>query len=96
MKHCILVKFKEEVTAEKKVALQPEIKALFDRLLDMEGIHNIEVIPNVINRPNRYDLLIRIEMDEATLPVYDASEPHHIWKNEYGHLLEKKAIFDYE
>lgn len=96
MKHCILVKYVETITPEKKEALIPEIKGVFAPLLSMEGIHDIELIPNVIARPNRYDLLIRITMEEETLPVYDASEPHKIWKSQYGHLLEKKAIFDYE
>lgn len=93
MKHCILAKFKPEVDV---AALKPEIEAVFSKLLEMDGIELVEVIENVINRPNRYDLLIRITMDEATLPLYDDSEPHHYWKDHYGHLLEKKAIFDYK
>lgn len=96
MKHCILVKYAATVDAAKKEELLPEIQALFARLTSMEGIHGVEVIPNVVDRPNRYDLLIRIDMDKETLPVYDDSEPHHIWKKEYAGYLEKKAIFDYE
>lgn len=96
MKHCILVKYTEEVTVEKKEELIPEITEVFAPLLTMEGIHGIDVIPNVVSRPNRYDLLIRIDMDPETLPVYDSSEPHKVWKKEYAHYLEKKAIFDYE
>ena len=59
-------------------------------------VHGVEVIPNVIDRPNRYDLLIRIAMDESALPLYDACDAHHRWKDEYGALIEKKAIFDCE
>ena len=50
----------------------------------------------MVDRPNRYDLLIRIDMEKETLPVYDDSEPHHVWKRDYACYLEKKAIFDYE
>ena len=96
MKHCILVKYNESVDAQKKADLQPQIEELFGQLLTMDGIHGVDIIPNVIARPNRYDLLIRIDMDEETLPLYDASEPHHIWKRDYAQYLEKKAIFDYE
>lgn len=96
MKHCILVKYKEDVTTEMKETLIPLITEVFAPLKEMEGIHDVELIPNVIARPNRYDLLIRIDMDEETLPAYDASEPHHVWKTEYAKYLEKKAIFDYE
>lgn len=96
MKHCILVKYTAEVDAAKKEELLLEIKTLFSGLTSIEGIHGVEVIPNVVDRPNRYDLLIRITMDPETLPVYDDSEPHHIWKRDYACYLEKKAIFDYE
>lgn len=96
MKHCILVKYNADVDAAKKEKLLPEIKELFSGLSAIEGIHGVEVIPNVVDRLNRYDLLIRIDMEKETLPVYDDSEPHHIWKRDYACYLEKKAIFDYE
>jgi hypothetical protein len=35
-------------------------------------------------------------MDKAILPVYDASAPHHEWKEKYGKFVENKAIFDFE
>ena len=37
-----------------------------------------------------------IAKDRAALVRYDDSEMHHRWKDEFGGLLEKKAIFDYE
>lgn len=96
MKHCIISKFKPEIGKEQKAAMLPEIKTLFEGLLGIDGIHGVEVIPNCVDRANRYDLLIRIDMEEAALPVYDESELHHKWKDQYGDFLEKKAIFDYE
>ena len=96
MKHCILVKYNADIDAAKIEKLLSEIKEVFSGLSAIEGIHGVEVIPNVVDRPNRYDLLIRIDMEKETLPVYDDSEPHHIWKRDYACYLEKKAIFDYE
>lgn len=96
MKHCILAKYKECVDKERKASLIKEIEGVFAPLTEIDGIEKIEVIPNIIDRSNRYDILIRIEMTKEALPVYDDSDPHHIWKNKYGELLEKKAIFDYE
>ena len=96
MKHCILVKYKEDIDSARKVELIPEITSVFTPLTDVEGIHGVEVIPNIVNRDNRYDLLIRIDMDMEALPVYDQSQPHKLWKSEYAKYLEKKAIFDYE
>ena len=56
----------------------------------------MDVIANTVDRGNRFDLLIRIDMERNALPDYDESAIHRRWKTEYGPLLEKKAIFDYE
>jgi len=96
MKHCILVKYNSTVGKDDKKPLQERISALFDNLLNVEGIHGVEVIPNVTDRPNRYDLLIRIDMDAEALETYDACETHKLWKKQYAQYLESKAIFDYE
>ena len=92
MLHHILVKWTDEV--HNKTALSAEVEALFQDVLTVSGVHGVTVHPNVINRPNRYDLLIRIDMDESALPAYDDCAAHHRWKDEYGHLVAKKAIFD--
>lgn len=96
MKHDILVKYKPEISKEQKAALIPEITELFGHLTEIEGIHGVQVYPNVVERENRYDLLIEIDMDREALEVYDASVWHYQWKDRYGALLEKKAIFDHE
>lgn len=96
MKHCILVKFVENVEESKKKELIPEIKELFNHTKEIEGVHFIEVIENCVDRSNRYDLLIRMDMEKDALEEYDACKWHKMWKDEYGDLLEKKAIFDYE
>lgn len=94
MLHHILVKWTDEVTD--KPALAAEVEALFQGALSVDGVHGVTVHPNVIQRPNRYDLLIRIDMDEQSLPAYDDCQTHHRWKDDYGHLVAKKAIFDCE
>ena len=38
--------------------------------------------------------MIVLTMDRDALPAYDACEAHHQWKQRYGELIEKKAIFD--
>ncbi len=60
------------------------------------GVHGAEVIPNCVDRDNRYDVLIRLDMDREALSLYDVSAMHHRWKDEFTPLLEKKAIFDHE
>lgn len=92
MLHHILVKWTDEVT--NKPALATEVETLFQGVLTVDGVHSVSVHPNVIDRPNRYDLLICITMDEQALPAYDNCATHHRWKDDYGHLVAKKAIFD--
>lgn len=95
MKHDILVKYRPEITKEQKFGLIPEIKALFDHMTEIPGIHGVTLYPNVVERENRYDLLIEIDMEREALEAYDHSFWHQQWKDQYGALLEKKAIFDH-
>lgn len=96
MKHDILVKYNAGVTKQQKAELIPEIQALFDNTTEIPGIHGVTLYPNVVDRENRYDLLIEIDMEREALEVYDQSRWHRQWKEQYGHLLEKKAIFDHD
>ena len=94
MKHCILAKWNETVTD--KAALLAQVRALYAAADAIPGVRGVTVHPCCIDRPNRYDLMIVLDMDKEALPNWDASDIHHRWKDEYGELLEKKAIFDYE
>ena len=93
MKHFIIAKLKD---SSKRAELTVPVKALFEDVLEIPGIHYVQVKPCCINSPNRYDLMIIIDMDPEALPLYDSSEPHKRWKEQYGELLESKAIFDSE
>ena len=95
MKHCMLAKFKDSVTEEQKTQLINEVFPLFKELEKIDGIEAVKCRRNCIDRANRYDIFIEITMEEAALSVYDESEPHKIWKKNYGEYLENKAIFDY-
>lgn len=94
MQHHILVKWKE--APADVPALCRDIEEVFAPTLSIPGVSAVEVIPNIIFRPNRYDLMIRITMEEAALPLYDASDAHHHWKSAYGDRIAQKAIFDCE
>ena len=94
MKHCILVKWNSCVIDKK--AMLPEINFIFGKLLQLPGIYDVKIHENAINRENRFDLMICVEMDKNALEVYDASSPHHEWKEKYAKFVEKKAIFDFE
>ena len=94
MKHCIIVKWNSLV--EDKHSLLPLIQSIFNKLLVYSEIKSIKLIENVVDRSNRYDLMICIEMPKDFLPTYDNSEAHREWKEKYGKFVENKAIFDFE
>ena len=94
MKHCILVKWNSCVS-DKKIMLSKVINT-FDKLLIYPEVHNVSLHENVIDRANRYDLLICVEMEKDFLSTYDESAPHLEWKEKYGKFVENKAIFDFE
>lgn len=94
MKHHIIVKWNESV--KDKASLIPDIRSLFEKTLTIEGITNVELLPNIIDRPNRYDLMIAITMEKEALPFYDESSYHKEWKEKYGNMIASKCIFDSE
>ena len=96
MKHCIIVKFKNTVSVEDKQRMLPDIEDLFEQTTQIDGVHGIRLLTNCTPRDNRYDLMIEMDMEQSALTEYDDCVWHHRWKNEYGELIEKKAIFDYE
>lgn len=93
MKHYIIVKWKEP--AEMAGSLDA-IQAIFDKTLEIDGVHSVILHPSCSDRSNRYDLMIEMNMDPEALPAYDACAPHKEWKKDYGEFILQKAIFDCE
>ena len=99
MKHLIIVKFKENIWNREDAAsreMLADIKKIFNRTKQIEGVHTVNIYENVTPRPNRHDLMIEMEMDPEALSVYDASADHQEWKAKYGKYIQTKTIFDYE
>ena len=94
IKHFIIVKWNSLVCDKKP--LLPNIRSIFDKLLVYTEVKSVKISENVIDRSNRYDLMICIEMDKSFLSTYDSSDPHHEWKEKYGKFVENKVIFDFE
>ena len=92
MKHCILVKFKKDYNWKCEL---PNIQRIFNSI-NLDGVSFVDYLTNCIDRDNRYDLLIRIDMDKSALAKYDACPNHHEWKDTSSDFIDKKAIFDYE
>lgn len=81
---------------EDRFNMYPEIAKLFEESVNTPGVHGVKLFPNIIERENRYHLAIELEMDAEALPLYDASDYHKMWKEQYGSMLESKTIIDLE
>ena len=92
MQHYIIVKWKDAVKDKSEKA--NDVRTLYVPATDIPGINKVTIKENVTARDNRYDLMIVIDMDAAALKAWDNSQLHHRWKDEYGQLIDKKAIFD--
>ena len=71
MKHYIIVKFKDREDTEK---LLPEIKALFQKALDLKGVESVLIHKSNSNRENRYSIMIEMSLSQEGLEAFDASE----------------------
>ena len=91
MQHYIIVKFKDKTAVD-----ADRITEIFSAASSITGVQGAKVHWNCIDRDNRWDMMIEIEMKKEALPVYDASKMHHDWKEEFTDCIEKKAIFDCE
>ena len=91
MKHYIIVKFADGTNYR---ALEKPVRGMFEQTLSIPGIRGVDVRLSNSDRPNRYDMMIVMDMEKDALPAYDVSEPHLRWKSEYGGLVTGKTIFD--
>lgn len=93
MKHYIIVKFDESVDANEMVS---QIRELFHKALDINGVDKVEIYVSNIDLPNRHDLMIKMSLSQIALELFDNSEVHKKWKSEYGRYIIQKKIFDCE
>ena len=91
MQHYIIVKFTDGTDFR---ALERPVREIFAETLSIPGVHGVDVRLSNSERPNRFDMMIVMDMDRDALPAYDVSAPHLRWKRDYGALVAKKAIFD--
>ena len=91
MQHYIIVKFNENI--EKEEIINP-IKELFKRTNKIKEIKKLEIFESNMNLPNRYDLMIKMELSQKALNEFDNSDIHKEWKEKFGKYIMSKTIFD--
>ena len=92
MQHYIIVKYTQDVYS--KAEMLQSIRALFLDAARIPGVRGAQVFPNCIQRENRYDLMIVVDMEKDALQNWDDSALHHAWKERYGQYIAQKTIFD--
>lgn len=66
MKHYIISKFRPGTPWREYL---PEIEAIFARTLTIDGVHGVDIFPSCSERPNRFDLMICMDMDARRAPA---------------------------
>ena len=94
MKHHIIVKLNKDAHALEEML--PDIEKIFEVVLEVPGVNSYNLVLNCIDRSNRYNLMIVIDMEKSALEAYDNCHAHHMWKDNYSKFIESKAIFDSE
>lgn len=94
MKHLIIVKANSNAPARE--AFMEAAKEAFSPVTQIPGVRSVRVIPGLKLAENRFDFIVEIDMNRESLPLYDRSEAHRLWKQNYGGWIEQKAIFDCE
>ncbi len=93
MKHYIIVKFNENVDKEKLIN---PIKELFQKAMNINEIVKVDIYESNMDLPNRYDLMIKMDLSKVALNEFDNSEIHKEWKEKFGKYIMNKTIFDCE
>ena len=93
MKHYIIVKFNE--IAEKEKLINP-IKELFQKAMSIKDIVKVDIYESNMDLPNRYDLMIKMDLSKDALEEFDNGEIHKEWKERFGGYIASKTIFDCE
>ena len=91
MQHYIIVKFNENIEKEEIIN---HIKELFKRTNQIKEIKKLEIFESNMNLPNRYDLMIKMELTPKALNEFDNSYIHKEWKEKFGKYIMSKTIFD--
>lgn len=93
MKHYIIVKFNEGVAYKEFIS---DIKKLFSKAKEIDGVDNIEIFVDNSNLSNRYDLMIKMTLTKEGLINFDLSNIHKEWKETYSKYILNKVIFDHD
>lgn len=91
MKHYIIVKFNDDYNYSNEIE---NIKQLFNKTLEIEGVKKVEIYKSNSELANRYDLMIKMSLTHKGLTNFDKSWIHAKWKNDYGQYIQSKTIFD--
>lgn len=93
MKHYIIVKFNEKI--EKEKIIDP-IRELFQKAIKIKEVEKVEIYESNMDLPNRYDLMIKMDLSKNALKEFDNGEIHKEWKEKFGKYITSKTIFDCE
>lgn len=80
---------------KKKKLINP-IKELFQKAMHIKEVIIVDIYESNMDLPNRYDLMIRMDLSKKALEEFDNGEIHKEWKEKFGKYIMSKTIFDCE
>lgn len=92
MKHYIIVKLQPDLENAEEI-LEATRKA-YASAVQIPGILKTKVHLNCVDRENRSDFMIEMEMVPGALANWDASPIHKQWKEQFSTYFASKAVID--
>ena len=91
MKHHIIIKLSKDVDKEKLIN---DIKEYYTNATSIEGVKRVDVFTSSSKLRNRFDMMIKLDLNKQGLLNYEESNFLKKFKDKYDKYISKKTIFD--
>ena len=91
MEHYLIVKFRKDTDVK---IVYEEIKGLFEKASEIEGVKKADVFLSSGKLRNNYDMMIKVQMKKSTLQSFKDSDLYREWEEKYSKYISKTTVFD--
>ena len=91
MKHYIIIKLSKDEDKEKLIK---DIKEHYNNAISIEGVKRVDVFTSSSKLRNRFDMMIKLDLNKQGLQNYEESNFLKEFKDKYDKYISKKTIFD--
>ena len=91
MKHYIIIKLSKDEDKEKLIK---DIKEHYNNVTSIEGVKRVDVFTSSSKLRNRFDMMIKLDLNKQGLQNYEESDFLKKFKEKFDKYISKKTIFD--